>query len=73
MPRVDRTFWKQSLQYTGFPGVGRNGTWVIWPQDEQTASWNSRGAAFEIGAAETGPPEARFFSSRQRRHRVGSC
>ena len=33
-----RTAWKQSRQYTGLPGVGRNGTWVVTPHDEHTAS-----------------------------------
>ena len=33
-----RTFWKQSRQYTGFPAVGRKGTCVGWPHEEQTAS-----------------------------------
>jgi hypothetical protein len=52
-----RTFWKQSRQYTGFPAVGRNGTWVGWPQEEQTASWNSREGDAEIGEALGEPPD----------------
>jgi hypothetical protein len=46
-PFGKRTDWKQSRQYTGFPGVGRNGTCVGVPHDEQVASWNSR--ELEIG------------------------
>ncbi len=77
-PLPARTDWKQSRQYTGLPAVGLKGTWVVTPHEEQTASWNSReDAPDEIGEAVSppaaAPPPCRFFSSRQRRQRVGSC
>jgi hypothetical protein len=38
-----RRFAKQSVQYTGLPEVGWNGTWASRPQDEQVAANISRG------------------------------
>jgi hypothetical protein len=49
-PFGKRVDWKQSRQYTGFPGVGRNGTCVGVPHVEQTASWNSREVETGVGA-----------------------
>ena len=72
-----RTDWKQSRQYTGLPGVGRNGTCVGVPHEVQTASWNSRDAE-PLGPGEAiippgAPVATRFFSSLHLRQRVGSC
>jgi len=50
-PLGKRTDWKQSRQYTGLPGVGRNGTCVGVPHAEQTASWNSRIEETGVGDA----------------------
>ena len=57
-PLPDRTDWKQSRQYTGFPAVGLKGTWVVTPQEEQTASWNSRGDMDDMGDALSPPARA---------------
>jgi len=41
--RGGRCFWKQSLQYTGRPSVGLNGTSQSFPQSEHFAGCISRG------------------------------